>query len=91
VNQRGGGVSGAGFNCGVANQAGAQESVGRKFGRLLDWAVDSGGWLLIVVSLFILLPVGVMYLASRGMKDSEPVNHARVEADILTPVNIFAD
>jgi hypothetical protein len=63
----------------------------RGFGQLLDWVVDSGGWLLIVVGLFILLPVGVMYLVSQGVKEESRDRHVRVEADILAPVNIFSD
>lgn len=63
----------------------------RSFREVLDWAVDSGGWLLIVVGLFILLPVGVMYLATWSAKEEAPAVETRVEADILAPVNILAD
>jgi hypothetical protein len=89
--QRGGVAVATSRTRGTGDKPETGETAGRAFARLLDRAVDSGGWLLIVVSLFILLPVGVLYLASKGMKDSEPVKHVHVEADILKPVNILAD
>ncbi len=69
----------------------ATSMIRTRFNEALNWAVDSGVWLLIVVGLFILLPVGVMYLVSQGVKDEPVVRQERVEADILAPVNIFSE
>ena len=98
---RGGNLSGVGVRDGLGRggvqvtepvtDARRQREAKRGFGQLLDWVVDSGGWLLIVVGLFILLPVGVMYLVSQGVKEESRDRHVRVEADILAPVNIFSD
>lgn len=90
--KRGAGQRGAGSSTRRTEHVQVRPVVAQsRFGMALDKAVDSGGWLLIVVGLFILLPAGVMYLVSRGVKERQAVRQERVEADILAPVNIFAD
>lgn len=62
-----------------------------RFRQMLDRSIESGRWVLVVVALFILLPVGVMYLVSRAVKDPEPIRMVKRQADILDPVNIFSN
>lgn len=89
---RGGGHRGASLTQrSVEREEAPTSPIRTRFNEALNWAVDSGVWLLIVVGLFILLPVGVMYLVSQGVKEEPIVRHERVEADILAPVNIFSE
>jgi hypothetical protein len=75
----------------VEREEAPTSAIRTRFNEALNWAVDSGVWLAIVVGLFILLPVGVMYLVSQGVKDEPVARQERVEADILAPVNIFSE
>ena len=64
---------------------------GSSLRRLVRRAMDSWGWVLLVVALFILLPAGLMYLVSQAVNDPDPVRLVKKEPDILAPVNILSD